>query len=309
MKRMNKILCMLIGVFMLAGIFVVPAQAAIDIQKDSSLAVQYKYQEKEFEGLEIQTYQIATMESHELFVTTEAFSHYPVKINGIHSQKEWDQALHALEGYIVADQLEATYVEMTDEAGIAHFEHILPGLYLTVGTTVENETETVIFKSFLTVIPHPNGDGTYNYDLLKIPKWTVYTPEPNPEPITYTVVKQWKDYGFETVRPEQIGIEIYKEDVLTATTCLSAENNWSYSWEAEDDGASWHVVETEGAEEYTVTVSEDGNTFVVTNARESEEKMPQTGDTTLIWPYILGMCVSGMLFIIIAIWRNRRDNE
>ena len=91
---------------------------------------------------------------------------------------------------------------------------------------------------------------------------------------------------------------------------LNAANNWRYTWTDLDSRYAWKVVEKE-LEGYTVTVTREGVTFVVTNTYgetiEDNEtplsgELPKTGQ--LWWPVPV-LIAAGLLFIIIGLARRR----
>ena len=80
-----------------------------------------------------------------------------------------------------------------------------------------------------------------------------------------TVKKVWDDDGYETQRPEQIVVQLLRNGKVYRTAALNAENNWRYTWYNLDAGYDWQLVEETVPEGYTVSVSQEGITFVVTN--------------------------------------------
>ena len=57
---------------------------------------------------------------------------------------------------------------------------------------------------------------------------------------------------------------------------------------------------------YTVTIQENGNDFLVINARKPQTDIPKTGDTFTPLPWILGMSISGILLLILGLAGRRR---
>lgn len=278
----------------------------IDPLRDSSLTLHYEYNQTAYEGLTVKSYRIAEVFADGTYALTGAFQSYPVSIYGITSQSEWKIIASTLEAYAIADQIEPTVTAVTDETGTVAFTDILPGMYLTLAIRVERETDITVFESFLSVVPYPSEDGEHNYDVVAHPKCQSFTP--TPEEQEHKVVKQWKDNGYTEKRPESVIVDIYKDGVLQSTQSLSAENNWSYHWTSPDDGSEWKAVEREIPADYTVTVVENGNTIIITNVYKYEpEPPPQTGDTTVMWPYVLSMCISGGIIVVLATWRKRKE--
>lgn len=297
----------LVGILLCVLLMFIPVTgyaASIEPERPSSLTIEYGNQDVRYMEAEVSIYRIAEVFADQTYALTGAFAKYPVNIYGIKSQSEWDVVRDTLSAHIIIDKIEATAAGITDENGLVTFSDILPGMYLVSDVKIENDKEVVLFESFLVSVPSPNANGTYNYDVKSYPKCIFH--EIKPDSIEHKVVKLWKDYGKEEQRPEMIEVDIYRDGVLHATTQLTSANNWTYSWEAMDDGSKWTAVEKNIPEEYTMTTVVEGNTILITNACETVEEKPETGDQTTIWPYILGLCFSGMIFIIIGIWRKRR---
>lgn len=295
----------LITATLFVGTAVVCTADPVDTAMESSLTLQYKHGGEVFSGLEIQSYRIAEASADGTYSLCGAFENYPVDIYGVESQAEWQNIASTLAVYAVADRITPDCTAVTDDTGTVSFEKILPGMYLTLSVRSESEGEVTVFETFLTAVPHPDGDR-YNYDVTAYPKCSSYTPAP--VDIQYKVVKQWKEGVRNDARPASVTVDILRDGEVFYTEILSAENDWSYSWSAPDDGAIWQTVEREVPKDYTVTVIRDGDTFIITNIYGyGTDKAPQTGKITVMWPYALAMALSGGAFIILAIWRRRRE--
>lgn len=303
MRKMKK----LFGLILICVMLLIPMHlqaASVEPEHPSSLTIKYCKNGIGYEGVEVNAYRVAEVFEDGTYALTGVFAKYSVNINGIKSQTEWDEVKDTLTSYIVADKIAPTARETTDENGYVLFKDILPGIYLISEVKIEDDKEVVIFESFLVVVPNLNEDGTYNYDIVSLPKHILQ--EVESEVVEYKVVKQWKDYGKENERPNLIEVEIYKNGIIEETIRLSDENDWTYSWEALNDGSEWIAVEKNVPDGYEMTVSMKGYTILITNACEGVEIYPETGDQTSMWPYILGLCCSGMIFIIVGIWRKRK---
>ncbi len=287
---------------------VVPVFAAnpVEVDRSSSLTIQYKSDGQVFSGLEIKAYRIAEAFADGTFELCGDFKDYPVNIHGITSQSEWKTVASTLSSYIAADSIQPTVKGITDENGTVKFENIKTGIYLTLSVRVVEDKKTTVFEDFLTMLPSPNEDAEHNYDVIAYPKVTFF--EHKPDNIEYKVVKQWKDTGSEDKRPDSVTVDIYKNGELESTQKLSSENNWTYKWSSEDDGSKWQAVERGIPEGYSVSVSEKGTTIVITNAAEEiKDDAPQTGDIAASWQLVPIMSLSGALLLILAIWRKRTE--
>lgn len=307
MKKIISFFCyctLLLGLLTLTAYAVVP----IDPERPSSLTITYKYGENLYEGLPVKIYRVASVSPDGTYDLCGDFANYSVNIYGITSQSEWRQVTSTLASYIRADLLTPTKNALTDATGTAEFKDLLPGMYLTLSAIVESPSEIVIFEDFLTVIPYPSDSGDHDYDVQAYPKCEAHTP--SIEETEYKIIKLWRDEGAEKERPKTVEIDIFKNGVLESTQILSASNNWSFAWKAPDDGSIWSVVERNIAKDYYVTIENNGNSFVITNTKLTDDPpAPPTGDTTVAWHYALPMCISGGILLIVATYRKRVSNE
>ena len=306
MKRIKALLAAaLAAAVLVACIGISASAAAINPTESSSLTICYKHNGQALEGISVRSYRVAEVFEDGTFALCGDFADYPINIYGITSQAEWRGVTSALASYAVADSISPTCSAVTDENGMAQMADILPGMYLTLSVRVENDSEVIIFESFLTVIPATDENMEHNYNVTAYPKCEEYIPKP--DPIEYKVVKQWQDNGFEEKRPEFVEVDVLRNGELQYTQRLDASNNWSFSWTAQDDGSEWQAVERSIPEEYTVSIVKNGNIITITNIRSTPDNPPPTGDTTVIWHYVLILCLSGAAIIVIAAWRKRAE--
>ncbi len=138
-----------------------------------------------------------------------------------------------------------------------------------------------------------------------------YSPEkPDGGLVTRTVQKVWSDKGYENKRPAQIAVSLLENGRVYDTQTLTAANNWSHTWkdlperDADGNEISWTIQES-GVSGYTASVTQNGNTFVLTNSYNNP-KLPQTG--LLWWPVPL-LAAGGVLFIALGIAAKKRKNR
>ncbi len=284
-----------------------PAAAlqSVDPQKESSLTLTYKHAGVVYSGIEVKIFRVADVKPDFTFDLWGDFEDYPVDIHGVQSQAEWRTIATTLESYAIADGLSPTAAVLTDENGVAKFEKLLPGMYLTMAVRQKTATSVTVFESFVTVIPYPEGEDQFRYDVTAIPKGQTMGLIPGDRMLR--VMKQWKDRGYSDSRPESVRVDIYKDGVLFQTVELTEENNWEFNWKMPDDGSDWTVVERNISREYKVTIVENGWTMVVTNVHWADEIPPGTGDTVVYWPAVLAMSLCGCGLILLALWKKRRE--
>ncbi len=305
---MKKLICVLMLCVTLAlslSALTVNAIEPIEPDKACSLTLNYRHDGVNISGLEIKTYRVAEVYENGTFALIGDFANYPVNIYGIDSQAEWKSVADTLSAYAVSDNLKPLTSKTTDENGTVSLENIQTGIYLTLSVRRESESQILIFESFLTVLPMFGDDAEHNYNITAYPKAEAFTP--TPDEIEFKVVKKWRDSANAQNRPESITVMIIRDGVYQSTQILSEDNNWSYFWTAPNDGSDWQVIERDVPEGYSVTVSENTASIIITNTYKSNDvPPPQTGDIRSLWLYVAVMCAAGCLLIITAIWYKRK---
>lgn len=279
---------------------------ADDNPQNSTLTVAYGADDLVFEGLEVNLYRVADIGADNGYILSGVFADYPINVKVVRTQEEWRTIATTLASFIVADGISPTVTATTDNNGEVCFEGLTKGLYLVFGVQCEKNGMVYVFENFFSTLPRPDESGVPQYDVKAIPKHTSYVPEPNE--IEYKVIKQWKDDSYDK-RPISVEIEIYDDGELVSTEVLSSENNWCYTWKGVDDGSKWTVVERNIAEGYTVTVTEDETTFIVTNAYTAVTPPPQTGDVAVVWPYVLSLFSIGAILMLLSVGFKRVKND
>lgn len=315
MGRLKKIIyiCLAMVLCLTATVPSVHAAENIDIDRDCTLTVQYANSGRACEGMEVKIYRVASVDVSGKYMLCEAFSSYDVTVNDVTSQGAWQETACTLAAYAAADQIRADRSDKTNSSGIAIFSDLTPGMYLTVTDSVMLGAERITFENFLTAVPHPDGNGAYSYNVTAYPKSEEVVPEKGE--VEYKVVKHWKDSANKDKRPDSIRVEIIRNGDHESYQTLSPDNNWTYSWKAADDSSEWQVVERDKPAGYKVKIEKAGRTVIITNtltektppAEEGENKQPQTGDTTSMWPFVGVMCSAGAVMLLLAIWRKREE--
>lgn len=335
--------------------------------RECVLTAVYSGNDYEFSGVTVDIYKIAGFSSDLQFSYTSDFEGLRLPLNGVQSAGEWDVLRYTLEAYIMLNDSEPIASGKTDSDGKIRFGDLDPGLYYIPALMMEDGENLYSFSSALVALPGIDPDSKeWDYTVQTKPKPQVIpgiTPDEKDE-ITYKVLKLWKDQGYTEYRPISITVDIYRNGELNHTVRLSGENNWAYSWSAEDDGSIWTVIEREIPEGYIMSVEKRSTAFILTNTfdeqepeepdetvppeepvetkvpeetrtpDESEETepyreteppdepvpsyeppinpdvpvSPQTGDTANFGLYILLMCISGIIMVIIGV-TGKRESE
>lgn len=278
------------------------AASPLDTGRECSLTVIFSKDGYAFGDVPAEIYRVAKAYTNGTYSLIPPFSTFPVNIHGIRSQQEWKDVAYTLSAYVQSQQIPADHTVLSDQEGRASFENLETGLYLVMGKTVENEKGIYTFENFMIYLPTP-ADGGYDYDMEARPKPAQFTPKTE-----YTVKKLWKDSAYSASRPGSVTVDIMKNGTMQETVELNSANNWSYSWSAPENTDLWTVVEKDVPNRYDVTITASGGMFTITNTAQSDpQSPPKTGDTAFPLAYILGMCLSG--FVLILLGSRRRKAE
>ena len=170
---------------------------------------------------------------------------------------------------------------VTNAKGVALFENLDAGIYL--GGQREEASKGTLLMPFLVSLPTSEGTD-YVYDIDATPKIEIIR-------LTDVMVEKiWNDDGKH--RPQSIQVQLLKQDAVTDTVTLSAENEWKYTWKNLTYDETYNVVEIV-PEGYTESYQRNGMQFTITNT----EKLIQTGQ--LDWP-IPVLAFIGILLVILG---------
>ena len=288
------------------------AKDAISPEKACTLSLTYRCNGTTFSDVPVNLYKIADVSADYQYTLTEPFVPSGLVLNGIQSIGEWNVIRGTLETYIVANHIEETFAAMTDRSGQVCFEALNPGLYLAVNGNIASCS----FDAALVSLPGLGVDGLWQYQVTATPKGKEIPPAEPDEKIEYKVLKLWRGDNGQSCRPESIQVELFRNGTICQTVRLSKENNWSYRWMAENDGANWTVSESEVPAGYVMTVEKRGTTFVLTNTRPADDPpsgeelppadSPQTGDSSSALLYTVLMYISGSILVILGLTGKRK---
>lgn len=327
-KRWRKLLGSLLVCLLLAALLPTAAAARglIDTAKPVSLTIQYPCQ-----GITFRLYRVAEVSAYGEYTLTGDFKDEPVTLKQP-DQAGWRALAETLDAYAARDQRQPMATAETDANGQLTFSGLEAGMYLV--TWQKHTTDGYVYtpEPFLICLPGLDGEDNWIYDVTARPKYDREKESVQPETVDRKVLKVWKDNGAEDERPESVTVQLLRNGKVYDTVTLSGKNRWSYEWSGLEQDDIWQVVEADVPEEYTVTVSREGITFVVTNTLAEEitdeptpegplpevpeenipdepvpqgPALPQTG--VLWWPVPLLACAGMALFL--AGWARRRSEE
>lgn len=281
-KRMFPALVCLV---LLAAFLSVPARAIdpVELSRTVTLTVDFRDGDDALPGARFNLYRAADMGRFAEFTLAGDFADYPVEIDGLDADG-WKTAAVTLANYALRDGLTPLDSGVTDREGRLTFptgETVLtPGLYLLLGgaTTVNGYRYTP--APLLISLPNRAAEEhQWTYDVTVSPKFdrTTTGGGGGSSTVDRKVLKVWKDGGSED-RPESIQVQLLKDGKVADTVTLSAKNNWRHTWKDLSSKSNWQVVEKETPEGYTVTVTREGITFVMTNTLKEPAEPDNPGE-------------------------------
>lgn len=329
-KRWRKMLGCLLASLLLAALLPTAAVArgVINTTEPVSLTIQYPCR-----GITFRLYRVAEVSAYGEYTLTGDFQDDPVTLKQP-DQAGWRALAATLDGYAARDQRVPLATRETDADGRLTFSGLEAGMYLVTWQKHTTDGYTYTPVPFLVSLPGLDGEDNWIYDVTAGPKYDREEApvQPGGETVRRKVLKVWEDDGAEDERPESVTVQLLRNGKVYDTVTLSGKNRWSYEWEGLNKDDTWQVVEAGVPEEYTVTVSREGITFVVTNTLTEElpdeptpegplpevpeenipdepvpqgPALPQTG--VLWWPVPLLACAGMALFLVG--WARRRSEE
>ena len=271
-KRFAAQICSLLLTFLLLCSTAFAA-GTIDTGKKCSLSVDYHG----FADVEFSLYRVADISNAEKFTLTGDFLRYPVSVNGLDSAG-WEALATTLTSYVRMDSLQPLKTDKTNTGGRLTFQNLQTGLYLVIGESHEEaDGWTYTPKPFLVALPGRSiGGSGWNYDVTATPKYSRVQTPPAGSTIDLKALKGWDDAGHEAERPASITLYLLQDGTIYETVTVTKADNWTYTWTDLDAAYSWTVTESP-MPDYTVSIRQEGDTFVIINTYDDTSTPPGPG--------------------------------
>lgn len=281
------------------------ARGSIETDRETALGVYFGKDGTGFPQTEFSVYRVADISENGTYTLRGDFAEYPVSLEDLDSSG-WRALAQTLDAYAARDGLTPYQTKETGEDGKLRFIGLPAGLYLVTGEQYTDGNTIYNPEPMMISLPGLTEDGEWSYEIEAVCKYDCEFI--TDEPVSCKVQKVWKDTGNEDKRPEEISVQLLENGRVADIVILNQENNWEYTWENLDRGSKWQVVENRIADNYTVTITQETNVFVITNTRPSQlsSKLPQTG--LLWWPVPVLFC-GGLFFIAAGMITRRRQGE
>ena len=138
------------------------------------------------------------------------------------------------------------------------------GVYLVAPAGIEDGRYTYTPQSYLVSLPNLSGDE-WMYDAqVRGDKFERSYDGGGGGGINRNVMKVWGDAeGVD--RPTSVTVRLLRNGEVYEEVTLSEANDWQHSWRGLSNRYQWTLVEVDVPVDYTVEITQEGNTFVVTN--------------------------------------------
>lgn len=192
-----------------------------------------------------------------------------------------------LSGYAKKTGIPPLQTSTAKEDGTITFAGLAAGMYLVTTDPYHDEEKSALTTPMLLCVPA----GQEVDCCAKVTIWD--NPE---ETLDYTVYKVW-DGDDEALRPDAVEISLLQDDVEIETAELSADNNWSHTFEDLPEGYTYtclesvpegYLVSMETAEDtcvltntYTDVFTEDDDVWTEEDANVEDETSPDLSDARI----------------------------
>ncbi len=314
-RLLISLICIMMAIFVPLSVCASVGEA-VDVNRKGSITVTIKNDEKvPVAEVPFRIYRVADVSADGEYTLTSKFSAYSVSLDDLDTESMASLAM-TLSAYISRDGIQPEQTGVTNKRGVVKFSDVSVGLYIVTGDKTKMDDTLYYPQPFMLSIPSATDEkGIYEYDVAVDAKYETHVDEDD-TPIERRVLKIWKDEDGDE-RPNEITVQLLRDDTVFDEVVLNESNNWRYVWSELDPEYTWQIVEKEVPADYTVSVSRTGVTFTVTNRYNpppveptptpdtpptptEPNKLPQTGQ--MWWPVpVLGaagiaLCGAGIAF-------------
>ena len=194
-------------------------------------------------------------------------------------QKRWDGLASTLLSYLSADETilptAQGVVQLENEGTDQETGQVVldkdtqgkpleVGMYLVVPERIEDGNYTYTPMSYLVTLPNLVEEQWYYEAEIRGDKFDRDRHGDGGGTVNRNVMKVWEDAeGVD--RPTSVTVRLLRNGEVYEEVTLSEANDWQHSWRGLSNRYQWTLVEVDVPVDYTVEITQEGNTFVVTN--------------------------------------------
>lgn len=259
------------------------AYESVDITKKTSLTLTHMEEGHPMNGVEFKVYKVANMTPDANFHVVSEFEDARVSMSTSRTEESWTARAITLEGYLIQKMAEGNPISptasgVTDSNGNVTMSNLEVGLYLIIGQSKQFDNKIYTPLATLISLPHLEENNIWNYSLSTKTKNAMEDQNNTGDSKSdLSVIKVWKDSGYESKRPEEVTVTLYGDGNEYSTIVLNEKNNWKHTWNNLENNVKWNLVEKNISSAYHVTAIRDGVTFIVTNTIVETPPIPPSG--------------------------------
>ena len=257
---------------LLAVVFLVAAAVPVSAKNagTSELVIHLKDGSTPLKGAKIEIFKVGEERRNGQLVLVGEFASYPVT---------WDDSVaDTLYSYAKMNAIDPDITVEIGSEGKILVPDMEAGLYLITGLPFRFGGFQYQIESQLVLLPQKNpatGEmlGTTECHLKFLRE------QESERLLSRRVIKIWEDGSGEN-RPASVTVYLLKNVNVYSTVSLTGANSWRHVWENLDPNAQWQITE-EVPSGYTVSVTQEGNAFLITNRfSDNKETEPSTEPST-----------------------------
>lgn len=300
--------------------FLVPIQAnSVSTQQENIITIYYHNEDVPIVGAQFDVFHLGVVNESNSFTASDVFKDSNIDFR-ISNTSNWRDLAVTLEGYILRDNIDASFSGKTDEQGQLQFrvnDDKEQDLYLIIGSRHTQDDCVYNASAVIICFDQENDSDDRPLELVIQPKFRILAANDSVESIDIKATKIWRDQGYETIRPEEITVQLLKNGIVFDDAVLSKDNDWTFAWENLDATASWHITEVD-ENDYLVFISHDNNRFFVSNTYAGQEiplpdstepadpSLPQSGQ---VWWPVPVLIILGFLFLLLGSFCKRGTKD
>lgn len=221
-------------------------------------------------GMKWKIYKIGERANND-FILTGDFADYLVSLSNL-DEESMAVAAKTLENYALADGIAPLAQGEVDKNGEKQFTSLEDGIYLASSEIFKVENHT--YTASPVIIEVGAGKEAEIFAKLQDPQYLS---------VEFDVKKVWVgDENNLSARPDNITVELYRDDEVYDSVVLNESNGWNYSWDNLPGGFKWYTVERNVPENYNVSIDSNDTQSLIKNSYVSRVTVTTTIATGVV---------------------------